>query len=83
MVGMDRAASLETHRGATPACLAARFAGRGRDGRGLAARTGRHPDRLVPVGDAPNWTGRAEGLKRLTEGRACQCRPLAAVSLTG
>ncbi len=40
-----------------------------------AARIGRHPDRLVPVGDAPNWTGRAEGLKRWTEGRAVNADP--------
>ncbi|MHB1560195.1 MAG: hypothetical protein ACYC61_22315, partial [Isosphaeraceae bacterium] len=33
-------------------------------GRGWAARIGRPVDRLVPVGDAPGWTGRAEGLKR-------------------
>ncbi len=29
-----------------------------------AGRIGRPIDRLVPVGDAPSWTGRAEGLKR-------------------
>jgi 16S rRNA (cytosine967-C5)-methyltransferase len=40
-----------------------------------ATRIGRHPDRLVPVGDAPNWTGRAEGLKRWTEGRAVNADP--------
>ena len=39
------------------------------------AAIGRHPDRLVPVGDAPNWTGRAEGLKRWTEGRAVNADP--------
>ncbi len=27
------------------------------------------PSRLVPVGDAPNWTARADGWKRLNEGR--------------
>jgi 16S rRNA (cytosine967-C5)-methyltransferase len=43
--------------------------------RAWAARTGRHPDRLVPVGDAPNWTGRAEGLKRFTEGRPVNADP--------
>jgi 16S rRNA (cytosine967-C5)-methyltransferase len=40
-----------------------------------AAKIGRHPDRLVPVGDAPSWTGRAEGLKRWTEGRAVNADP--------
>jgi 16S rRNA (cytosine967-C5)-methyltransferase len=43
--------------------------------RGWAARIGRHADRLVPVGDAPNWTGRAEGLKRFTEGRPVNADP--------
>jgi 16S rRNA (cytosine967-C5)-methyltransferase len=43
--------------------------------RAWAARSGRHPDRLVPVGDAPNWTGRAEGLKRFTEGRPVNADP--------
>jgi 16S rRNA (cytosine967-C5)-methyltransferase len=40
-----------------------------------ASRIGRHPDRLVPVGDAPNWTGRAEGLKRFTEGKPVNADP--------
>jgi 16S rRNA (cytosine967-C5)-methyltransferase len=40
-----------------------------------AAKVGRHPDRLVPVGDAPNWTGRAEGLKRWAEERAVNADP--------
>ena len=33
------------------------------------------PDSLVPVGDAPNWTGRAEGLKRWIGGRAVNADP--------
>ncbi len=40
-----------------------------------AARIGRHADRLVPVGDAPNWTGRAEGLKRWASGAAVNADP--------
>jgi 16S rRNA (cytosine967-C5)-methyltransferase len=40
-----------------------------------ATRIGRHPDRLVPFGDAPNWTARAEGLKRWAEGRPVNADP--------
>jgi len=40
-----------------------------------ANRIGRHPDRLVPVGDAPSWTGRAEGLKRWALGRPVNADP--------
>jgi 16S rRNA (cytosine967-C5)-methyltransferase len=40
-----------------------------------ATRIGRHPDRLVPFGDAPSWTARAEGLKRWIEGRPVNADP--------
>ena len=40
-----------------------------------AVRSGRQPERLVPVGDAPNWTGRAEGLKRWVAGRPVNADP--------
>ncbi len=40
-----------------------------------ADRAGRRVERLVPVGDAPNWTGWAEGLKRFTAGRAVNADP--------
>lgn len=43
--------------------------------RAWAMRTGRHPARLTPVGDAPNWTLRAEGLKRWMEGRPVNADP--------
>ncbi len=43
--------------------------------RAWAARVGRQPDRLVPVGDAPSWTGRAEGLKRWAEGKPVNADP--------
>ncbi len=36
--------------------------------RSWAVRVGRSLDRLVPVGDAPGWTARAEGLKRWVGG---------------
>jgi 16S rRNA (cytosine967-C5)-methyltransferase len=40
------------------------------------ARTlGRDPDRLIALGDAPNWTARAEGLKRFIGGRAVTADP--------
>ncbi len=35
----------------------------------------REPSRLVPFGDAPNWTARAEGLKRWVEGRGVNADP--------
>lgn len=35
----------------------------------------RDPSRLVAVGDAPNWTARAEGLKRWVNGRAVNADP--------
>jgi len=38
-------------------------------------RVGRRVERLVPVGDAPSWTGRAEGLKRFMEGKAVAADP--------
>ena len=40
-----------------------------------AQRAGLRPDSLVPVGDAPSWTGRAEGLKRWTGGRTVNADP--------
>jgi 16S rRNA (cytosine967-C5)-methyltransferase len=40
-----------------------------------AARARLNPDSLVPVGDAPNWTGRAEGLKRWIGARAVNADP--------
>jgi 16S rRNA (cytosine967-C5)-methyltransferase len=40
-----------------------------------AERVGRPVDRLVPVGDAPSWTGRAEGLKRWLDGRPVNADP--------
>jgi 16S rRNA (cytosine967-C5)-methyltransferase len=44
-------------------------------GRVWAERIGRPVDRLVPVGDAPSWTARAEGLKRWTGGHAVNADP--------
>ena len=44
-------------------------------GRVWAERIGRPVDRLVPVGDAPSWTGRAEGLKRWLGGQAVNADP--------
>ena len=35
----------------------------------------RDPARLVALGDAPNWTARSEGFKRLLEGRAVTADP--------
>jgi 16S rRNA (cytosine967-C5)-methyltransferase len=40
-----------------------------------AARARLRPDSLVPVGDAPNWTARAEGLKRWAGGKAVSADP--------
>lgn len=40
-----------------------------------AQRVGRDASRLVPLGDAPNWTARAEGLKRWLGGRAVTADP--------
>ncbi len=40
-----------------------------------AARTGRHPEQLYSVGDAPSWTARAEGLKRWVAGRPVNADP--------
>ncbi len=40
-----------------------------------AQRARLRADSLVPVGDAPNWTARAEGLKRWTQGRAVSADP--------
>jgi 16S rRNA (cytosine967-C5)-methyltransferase len=39
------------------------------------ARINRPPERLYLVGDAPNWTARAEGLKRWQEGRPVNADP--------
>jgi 16S rRNA (cytosine967-C5)-methyltransferase len=44
-------------------------------GRVWAERIGRPVDQLVPVGDAPNWTARAEGLKRWIGGHAVNADP--------
>lgn len=43
--------------------------------RAWAHRAGRDASRLVPLGDAPNWTARAEGLKRWLGGRAVTADP--------
>ena len=40
-----------------------------------AQRARLRPDSLVPVGDAPNWTARAEGLKRWLGARAVNADP--------
>ena len=40
-----------------------------------ARALGRDPARLVPVGDAPGWTGLAAGGKRFAEGRAVNADP--------
>ena len=40
-----------------------------------ARRRRSRPGRLVALGDAPNWTARAEGLKRWLEGRAVTADP--------
>ncbi len=44
-------------------------------GRVWAERIGRPVDHLVPVGDAPSWTARAEGLKRWIGGHAVNADP--------
>ena len=76
VVGLDRAASHargSRNNSCWPGCsIPSKWAPMARV---WAARIGRHPDRLVPVGDAPNWTGRAEGLKRWTEGRPVNADP--------
>ena len=36
---------------------------------------GRDPSRIAAMGDAPSWTGRAEALKRWTEGRTINADP--------
>jgi 16S rRNA (cytosine967-C5)-methyltransferase len=43
--------------------------------RAWAVKCGREPNRLMPVGDAPNWTLRAEGLKRWMAGRPVNADP--------
>jgi 16S rRNA (cytosine967-C5)-methyltransferase len=43
--------------------------------RAWARKAGRDPFRLFTSGDAPNWTARAEGLKRWAEGRAVTADP--------
>jgi 16S rRNA (cytosine967-C5)-methyltransferase len=40
-----------------------------------AAKTGHPLDRMLAVGDAPTWTGRAEGLKRWMGGRPLNADP--------
>ena len=36
---------------------------------------GHNPERLLPLGDAPNWTARGEGWKRLLGGRPVNADP--------
>ncbi|MBV8610582.1 MAG: hypothetical protein JO034_24400 [Singulisphaera sp.] len=43
--------------------------------RSWARAVGRDPGRLVALGDAPNWTARAEELKRLLDGRPVTADP--------
>lgn len=43
--------------------------------RAWARSLGRDPGRLMSVGDAPNWTARGEGWKRLNEGRVVAADP--------
>jgi len=43
--------------------------------RAWAVRSGRQPEHLTLVGDAPNWTARAEGLKRWMAGRPLNADP--------
>ncbi len=43
--------------------------------RAWARTIGRDPGQLVALGDAPNWTARAEGLKRWLGGRAVTADP--------
>jgi 16S rRNA (cytosine967-C5)-methyltransferase len=38
-------------------------------------KLGDSPERMMSVGDAPNWTGRADGLKRWTGGRPVNADP--------
>jgi 16S rRNA (cytosine967-C5)-methyltransferase len=40
-----------------------------------ASKAGRRLDRMIAVGDAPNWTARAEGLKRWLGGRPVNADP--------
>ncbi len=40
-----------------------------------ARALGRDPERLLSVGDAPNWTNRGDGWKRLNEGRVVSADP--------
>ncbi|WP_435018942.1 RsmB/NOP family class I SAM-dependent RNA methyltransferase [Tundrisphaera sp. TA3] len=40
-----------------------------------AKKIGRDPGRLLALGDAPNWTARGEGWKRLNEGRPVVADP--------
>lgn len=43
--------------------------------RAWARAIGRDPDRLVALGDAPTWSARAEGLRRLLAGQAVTADP--------
>jgi 16S rRNA (cytosine967-C5)-methyltransferase len=43
--------------------------------RSWAGAIGRDPSRLIALGDAPNWTARAEGMKRWLGGRAVTADP--------
>ncbi len=40
-----------------------------------AKAIGRDPERMLAVGDAPNWTARGDGWKRLNEGRIVSADP--------
>ncbi len=40
-----------------------------------ARNLGRDPERLIPLGDAPTWVAKAEGLKRLLAGQAVTADP--------
>jgi len=43
--------------------------------RAWASKTMRDPDRLFSSGDAPNWTARAQGLKRFMDGKTVAADP--------
>ncbi len=75
LVGLDRAPALAAGRGTAPAGVAARCPELAAIARVWAARIGRRPEALCSVGDAPNWTARAEGLKRFCAGRAVNADP--------
>ena len=75
VVGVDRTAAYETNRGTASIGLAARF-GRSRRDRQGVGRTDRPASGSTRARRRrPSWTGRAEGLKRWTEGRAVNADP--------